>query len=194
MAVRLPETDFVELGDGEKCSGYFDDRDPQDGVVFACATGRDYTKWFPIFVHEFCHFEQWKERPEWWNSLKFNGEEGLDVVLRYWSGRAALSPTEVVYYCMTSAGCEADCERRTLSKIRQHGLPIDAAKYAKEANSYITFYYAMPELKSWYKKKRPYEIEEVINLMPEHLDLEPLDYWRLATKAMRFFRRHAIGD
>lgn len=193
VTVRLPETDFVDLGDGEVCSGYFDDQDPEEGPVFACATGRDPEKWFPIFVHEFCHFEQWNSRPDWWASLKFDGKEGLDLVLEHWAGKRALSPTEVVRYCLTSAECELDCERRVLRKIEKSRLPIDEKHYARSANSYITFYYAMPELRAWYKR-RPYEIEEVLELMPDHLDLSHLEYWELTTKAMPFFRRHAVGD
>ena len=186
----LQDSELIEFRPGEFCSGYFED--DAEKVVFACAMKRDWRLWFPIFVHEFCHFEQWRDRREWWESLKIGDLEGLDLALEHWAGKREATPTEVIAWCMMSAEAELDCERRVLAKIAAHGFPIDPKEYAKKANSYVAYYYAMPELRGWCNGERPYEVPEIMALMPEHLNLSEHEYWNLAARAMGLYRDHCL--
>lgn len=191
VATHFPETDLLEYRPGVFCSGYFEDDDPTK-PKFGVAVGRHWEKWFPIAVHEFCHFQQWRENREWWDSLKFEGKEGLDLAIEAWEGKIEATPTQIIMWCMSSAEAEYDCERRALQAIRDQGLPIDPVDYAKKANSYITYYYAMPELKGWCNGERPYEVPELMDLMPGHLLDRPVLYWDLACQAMDLYREHCL--
>ena len=52
IKVRLPKTQTV-IVDNIKVNGYFDD-DIQK--MLKCAIGKPEKEWFPMFVHEYCHF------------------------------------------------------------------------------------------------------------------------------------------
>ena len=187
--VILQDSDLLEYTPGNYCSGYFEGADSPE---FACATGRPWEAWFPIFVHEYCHFEQWRDRRDWWDSLLFDGQEGLELAIEAWSGKIQATTTQIAYWCMTSAAAEIDCEKRVLKKISEHGLPINVRNYAKKANSYIAYYYAMPELGGWCNGERPYEVPAIMDLMPDHLDLTDREYWGLAVKTMDLYRDHCL--
>ena len=192
VKIVMPASDLIEFEPGEKCSGYFSDEDP-DEPVFAVATGRPVSKWFPVFVHEFCHFEQWRDRRDWWNTfLMEDGNEPLDHVLEHWAGERDLSAEEVLDYCILQAEVEIDCEKRVLKKIEEHNLPIDPKHYARMANSYIAYYYAMPLLGGWCNGERPYDVEEILNAVPDHLDLQEADYFGMAEELLDVYRARCL--
>lgn len=190
----LQDVSLLEYSPGQFCSGYFGDENEEGMVVFACAMKRPWEDWFPVFVHEFCHFEQWRDRRDWWNSLKFDESEGVDLAIEAWEGKREATQTQIIHWCLTSAIAEIDCEKRALAKIVEHNLPLDVKDYAKKANSYITYYYAMPELKGWCNGDRPYEVQAIMDLMPDHMDLTDLDYWALANKAMDLYRNNCLYE
>jgi len=192
VTVKLPGTDLIEFSPGELCSGYFTDEDPKN-PEFVVATGRPPDKWFPIFVHEFCHFEQWRDRNDWWETFKLaDGSEPLDAAIEHFAGNLDLTPEQVIDYCVLQAQVEIDCERRVLAKIAEHNLPIDAKLYAKWANSYIAYYYAMPSLQGWCNGERPYDVAEIIEAVPAHLDLTDADYFALADKLLPIYRERCL--
>lgn len=192
VIVLLKDEELLEYSPGQYCSGYFEDDPAEDRAVFAVSVGRPWQEWFPIFIHEFCHFEQWRDRREWWDGLKIDGQEGLELAIQAWAGKIEATPTQIIHWCRTSAVAEYDCERRVIETIKKHGLPVDCRRYAKKANSYITYYYAMPELGGWCNGDRPYEVNAIMDLMPDHLDLQDHEYWELATKVMDLYRKHCL--
>jgi hypothetical protein len=188
VVVDLPDTNLLEYSPGQFCSGFFEDEEPK----LACATGRGFDIWFPIFVHEYCHFEQWKYNRKWWDGHLIDGREGLDLAIEAWSEGRDVPLTQIVHWCMSSASAEIDCERRVIEKIKSEDLPIPVKEYARKANSYIAFYYAMPELKSWCNGDRPYDVDAIMEMMPDHMELSHKDYWGLAHKAMDLYREHCL--
>lgn len=192
VKVLLFDEPLIEYTPGNFCSGYFEDDDENDRVTFACATARPQEAWFHVFVHEFCHFQQWRDRRDWWDGLKFDGYEGLELAIEAWNGEREASLTEIIQWCMASAEAEIDCERRVLEKIGKYKLPIDPKMYAKKANSYVAYYYAMPELRGWCNGERPYEVKEIMDMMPDHMDLTDRDYWSIAAKAMDLYRARCL--
>ena len=191
VTVILQDSEYLEYRPGEFCSGYFVD-DYKGKTIFACAMKREWETWFLTFVHEFCHFEQWRDHREWWNKHKIGSREGLDLALEHWQGEREATSTQVIMWCMLSAETELDCERMVVEKIATHGFPIDTAEYAKKANSYITYYYAMPELRGWCNGDSPQDIPEILAMMPDHLELSPHEYWDLAARAMDLYREHCL--
>lgn len=192
VTLDLQDVPLLEYSPGQFCSGYFDDEIEPGKVMFACAMKRPWTGWFPVFVHEFCHFEQWRDCRDWWNGLKFGDHEGADLAIEAWEGKREATPTQIIHWCLTSAVAEIDCEKRVLAKITEHGFPLDPKEYAKKANSYVTYYYAMPELRGWCNGERPYEVQAIMDLMPDHMDLTDRDYWNLAIQAMDLYREHCL--
>jgi hypothetical protein len=189
VVAEFPETERALLDDGSPCSGYFDDRVPK----LVVATGRHHDRWAPVLVHEFCHFLQWRDDREFFDSCKFDGKDGIDVFLEHVSGERYLTPTEIVRVCLLSAEVEHDCESRVLGMIAEHGLPMDPRQYAKMANSYVAYYHAMPELGDWCRGERPYEVQEILDIMPDHLDLDTVDYLDLAVRAMDLYRTRCLS-
>lgn len=193
VKIWMPKTRKINLGDNNYCGGYFDASD--DGRNFAVATGKTINKWFQIFVHEYCHFEQWRDRREWWESQMVDGADPLDTVLEQFNPNSTakkISKKKITECCLMSARLEYDCERRVLDKIKEHDLPVDPKKYAQAANSYVTYYYAMPELRSWCNGKAPYNVPEIMAAMPTHMDLTDKDYFALAKKVMQLYRDHCV--
>lgn len=146
-----------------KCNGYFYEDDGSD-LMFGIAIGKPLNKWFPVFVHEFCHFEQFCENKSKWDSLK-------DDDLWYWvGGTTELKPRELTIAINDSRDLEHDCELRVIKKIKEFQLPIDAERYSQQAAAYILFYNYMLKHRKWYKMgKEPYRNEKLMKLMPKKL-------------------------
>jgi len=171
----------VEFGDGTVACGYFDEKESK----IAIAIGKPLEVWFDVFVHEYCHFEQWTEGIELWDKCLYEGEEVLDRVMQHFNGDLKLSKKLVNDYIHFTAQLEKDCEMRVLDKAVKCGLPIDPKDYARAANSYVVFYYAMKEFKRWYKEP-PYDFYDILDVMPDHM--EGVDHKALADEHIELFR------
>jgi len=194
VKIDLQDVDRLEYQPGMFCSGYFDD-DIEGEVVFAVAVGRPWEKWFPIFVHEFCHFEQWSDDREAWEGFKHGDQEPVDIAIEYYKGeRDDIDDETAKQYCLESVRWEHDCEKRVLKKIEELGLPLDPKDYAKKANSYVTYYYAMPTLRGWCNGERPYEVKEIMAEMPDHMNLTDEEYFALADRVMSHYRSRCLHE
>jgi len=155
--VRYPSEKF-------KCNGYFY-AEKDETPVFAFATGKSVKKWFPIFVHEFCHFKQWRECAPVWDALDED-----DELWEWVESKKELKPRRITQLVNATKNLEHDCERRTLAMIREHDLPIDCERYAKSAAAYVLFYDYLKKHRKWYKMgKEPYRNEKVLKAMPANL-------------------------
>lgn len=192
----LPDEDQVEIEPGYFASGYFTDNDPNN-IVYAVAMCKDKEDFlensFPVAIHEYCHFLQWRDKNDFWSSFKLkDGKEPLDHVIEFFEGERELAPDKVKEYCSKQAMIEFDCEKMTLEMIEKHDLPVDYEDYAKCANAYVTFYYAMPKLKSWCHKKKPYRVPEIYEKMPSHMNLTESDYQDLADETEKLMLEYCI--
>lgn len=185
ITCRFEENMWVYCEPGieeSRCSGFFD----SDAKVLAVAMGKP--NWFGILVHEYCHFEQWRDRPEWWATLYVeDGKETLDVLMEVFYEGRELDEDTIYKYAMTSADVELDCEKRVLAKIAELDLPLDPAEYARAANSYVTFYHVMPKLRGWCGKVSPYMVPEIVAEMPDHMS--DVDYAKLAEDNLDLYRQ-----
>ena len=160
----------VMFAEGMMCNGYFDDDpDPE----FACATKKPFDDWFPIYVHEYGHFTQWRDQIPLWQGVVVDGTHSDDF-LDIWIGQGIDCSSDAIEQCINAVrDVEADCERRAMALIAKHKLPIDADRYAQMANSYVHFYSYVKLNRKWYiPGKEPYRIEEVYSQFNTTIDDE----------------------
>lgn len=146
------------------CNGYFDD---SDYPILSVATGKPFNQWFPTFVHEFCHFCQWRDNGRKWpNEWLLKNNLDPTTELFYWYSNAKqMTKEEALNVCEVAYLCERDCEIRTKNVIIGDNLSISPTDYIRRANSYLVFYFLIPEFKSWYKTA-PYESNDILEKMP----------------------------
>lgn len=179
VVFRVSLLDHVLCGD-VKCNGLFDDENKELSI----STAKPINQWFPILVHESCHFDQWVENCKPW--AKYGEECNDDILEEILAGKTKLSEEEVIRYFTLTRDMELDCERRSLAKIKRWGFDIDPIKYAKQAGAYVAFYNHIAETKEWYKiGKEPYNTPAIIRLMPGNLDG---DYSKVNPRVKELFK------
>ena len=162
VGINLPQTKRIHYSSID-CNGFFDNT-PE--LTFQCAVGKPEEEWFPIFIHEYCHYRQWKEKEPCYFKMKEVDAEGrLD---RWIGGEEHLMDFVYRYADLTKAN-EYNCEERVVVILEAHPeLDIDKIKYIKQANSYVWFYDIIPQVRQWYGTA-PYEVEEIYSKLPENL-------------------------
>jgi len=142
-------------------SGWFSE---SDSLEFACAVGKSQKNWIQTFVHEYCHFQQWKEK----ESTYTRWDDETDLLVKYdeWlEGREELTKKELIKATRVIQACELNCEKRSVKMIKEWDLPINIDDYIKKANCYIYFYNAVSKYRNWYKKA-PYNVSKINKLVP----------------------------
>lgn len=174
----------VKYFDGTYCSGYFD----SNMKVLVVATDRPRQEWFETFIHEYCHFEQWVERTRLWRACELkNGDDVLIGIVEHFDGKIKLNTNTLKSRLNKIAKLEKDCEIRALSKIEEYGLPVNMERYAKIANSLITLYYVMAQVKRWCDMP-PYNVKEIISKMPKYV--KGVDHRMLANRHLKLYKKH----
>lgn len=143
----------------EGCNGFFCD-DPKE---FAVAIGKPQKEWLPIFVHEYSHFLQWKEKcPIWDESCEDWNHTNL---WDWYDGIEEYTKDKLFRSTRLIQKLEQDCDKRALALIVQNDLPFDPQVYIQKSNSYIWLYEISLRYRSWYKTA-PYRDADIISLMP----------------------------
>jgi hypothetical protein len=137
--------------------------------------------WGPTFIHEYCHFLQWKKGK--YASFLY-GEAGGDF--DYWlKKKVKLGDKELNLIVNRIKRCELDCEKTVVKMIKKHKLEINVEQYTKNANAYIYSYNMIVETKRWYKDS-PHATREILDIMPGHFlsryDRTPKKYRELYLK------------
>ena len=177
----------VKLPSGLECNGYFIDH-PQ--LIFACATKKLVDRWFPIYVHEYCHFTQWRDQIPEWTDVWVDGLY-YDNFLDQWLGARQLrfAPWKIAKFIQAGISLEADCERRVIKLIEKRNLPINKMEYAQKANSYVHFYNYIEEYRRWYEVgKEPYNLPEVWSQFNTTVD----DDFSPNPKYMEIYAKHCF--
>lgn len=176
--VLSPDRTVPLLDDhGQQVNGYFSDVPP----VFAVATGQPTDRWFEIFIHESCHFDQWIENSPYWID-----DNGTDQWLNDRAADVPETPEETALGFKQIRDIESDCERRVVDKIIKYELPIDVQLYAQRGNAYVYFYHHLQLTGKWYTAgNEPYLNPCILSQMPtvmypvEHYDVFPEQYKQL---------------
>jgi hypothetical protein len=171
--VKLPEEDDSAASNGFFCGEY---------KILSVAAGNPVKQWFSVLLHEYNHFQQWKED-------KFHSDEDEMYCQLFWAwliDNEYLSKTKLNKVIFRQRNCEYDCEKRTIEILKKYPrIGIDTEYYTKRANSYLYFYTMVKKRRKWYVKA-PYEIKEIIDIMPNKLlknyNKVPKEYQRLVDK------------
>lgn len=144
FSIRLPMTKSI---DG-KYGGYFSADLPTK--EFVVAMKRDCS--FEIFVHEYCHYLQWKFHRKFFNAKS----NGCDVLFSWLDGKR-FSKKRVKQAVKDVIELEWHCESLVCSLIKKYKLDIDIDNYIRGANCYLFFYHTVEKTKSWCSNNRsPY--------------------------------------
>jgi hypothetical protein len=160
LLVSLVE--FVNA-DSIKSNGYYDDANK----VLAISINKPMEEWLRIFVHEYAHSLQDKEKCKPW----VVGSPACTSFFRWYDGQISLTKKELTKCCRQTQLLELDCERRALQLIKKFKLPLDPKEYARKASAYVYFYPFVKKMKKWYKiGHEPYRNKKILALMPDNLD------------------------
>ncbi len=182
-----PESHIPYPSTGDLVNGYMVEFPTKE---LAVATGKPIKTWLPILVHESSHLDQCIEKAiSWRNSYVPNTTIGtIDLISLWIDDKIQLNEEQLDEYIRCSRNVEADCERRSVEKIKRFGLPIDITEYIQKANSYIFFYSAMKEIRSWYiPGKEPYNVKEIWTLCPTTF-LTDEEYEHVPSKLMEAYK------
>ncbi len=148
----------VSYFNDENYAGSFDDLGKE------LVINTSYDDMNETFVHEFCHFEQWKEQCNVWKNREIDGVDSghiLDNFLNLYGheSQKKIDILLIIEACKRIAQLELDCEKRVVEKIKKYNLKIDISDYIRKSNCYVCCYYLIPEFKCW-MKNRPYSIKD----------------------------------
>lgn len=175
VTVHLKAATRVEGSSGYYCFGE---------KVLSVATEKPFDTWFLVFIHEYCHFLQVMD-PTFSNEFPYKDF--------YWSryfdwleGKRECSPKTIAKYVHGIREVEMDCERRVISLIEEHDLPIDIGEYTQKANAYGYFYTLTKETRAWYAANAPSDYSGAYSLLStefaEDYEKVPEDFRKIVLK------------
>lgn len=172
VKIKFVQSDSISIDRKAKVksSGYFattiiNDDEPE----FVIAIKRPYLDWFGTFIHEYCHFKQWKENSKLWRNYNFDDVISVDLLVDFWlKKKMEFNRRQLNSIIDPIINVEADCEKRVVKLIEKYKLPINKEDYIQKANAYIAFYEHLKATRKWYSSKRaPYNIKSVYSKYPK---------------------------
>ena len=183
VKTHIKDVKYVKLSPTIRCSGYFDDADPDKGAILACSMGKD--DGLEILVHEYCHLTQWQDELPLWNQAN----KALPIIDEWLAGKYKRPQTLNKAFEIAIA-LERDNEMRSVRMINEWGLSIDVDKYIKKANSYLMFYNWMKQTRRWSKpNNQPYHNKRIVEAMPTNFKL---NYSKLPKKFEILYKEENI--
>lgn len=100
---------------------------------------------FEIFIHEYCHFLQWKHDREFWES----SVEFYDILFDWIAKPDMVASEEDLQKSLyTILLLEHDCEKRVLKLVQHNPIEdFDTDKYKRAVNAYLWSYHINLELR-----------------------------------------------
>jgi hypothetical protein len=100
---------------------------------------------FEIFIHEYCHFLQWKHDREFWESSTEFYEILFDWIIK---PDMVASEEDLQKSLHTILLLEHDCEKRVLKLVQHNPIEdFDTDKYKRAVNAYLWSYHINLELR-----------------------------------------------
>lgn len=121
---------FINKHSIDGLSGFFS----IDEKLLYCAAKTNFRRWFTTFVHEYCHFVQWKENP-----TRFDREMIKSIPMEeYLSTDREIKITKKLEKSFISyQNCELECEQMTLTELESIKFPIQREKFIQIANANV---------------------------------------------------------
>lgn len=138
--------------DSKECYPYFH----EDPLTFALNYFESQIKnkeWFTIFIHEYCHFIQWKNEKKKWTIDYDYASEKLNKFLDKKSKSVDIESIRKVQEL------ELDCDKKALRLMKKHQLDVDINLYTKYSNLYILCHPLFGKYGHFYT---PYELLEYV--------------------------------
>jgi len=172
VSINLLRKNIININD--TCvNGFFSSKP----LTFNCAMAKLQKDWVPIFLHEYCHYKQYKENSKKWDDFIRIGGYKIWNWLNY---EIELDNAELIQIINVARDLELDCEKRVVKIIEKHGLNcININKHIKLSNTYILFYSLLPKTRKWYSKA-PYDFKSIIDIVSDkfldNYDIVPKDF------------------
>ncbi|NDC72225.1 MAG: hypothetical protein EBZ62_02045 [Sphingobacteriia bacterium] len=124
---------------------------------------------FEIFIHEYCHYLQWKNDRKLWDKSMIT----YDLLFDWIEDKSLDVTNEALDASLHDIlEIEHDCEKRVLSLVQLNPIQdFDTHKYIKAVNAYLWSYHINKELRQ--RPKNPIYSTRVLEHMPNifHKDL-----------------------
>lgn len=141
--------------------GWFGAEDGEREFVVAL----DHDMGFEVFIHEYCHFLQWKNNRELWDRSLITYD-----ILFEWIDKpdSEFTDEEVDQSLHDILEIEYDCEQKALKLLRNNPIEgVDVDKYIRAVNAYLFHYHINRSIRK--RPKRPIYSENVLAAMPNSL-------------------------
>lgn len=166
-------------GGKTKCSGifYFDS---EDRPIIKVATNKFKNKqeWLGTLVHEYCHFEQWKNNIRVWSNYDANGVP-LENIL--WT------PKKFKKELIDMINLELDCEKKAVKIISKNQL-FNISKYIITANAVLFKYVYAYHFGKWPEKS--IKSKEILDICPQKLLKSAEEYLNFYRNLNKIGRAH----
>lgn len=140
--------------------GYFDDCLREIAI-------RKNKHWLETFVHEYCHFLQWKhDDPSFaaYYKCSYNPVRLIEL----WLERRTPYDRRVQNSFRIVRENEIACDRLAINTIRKHELPIDTERYTRQANRQIIFYHCVEQKREWEPSHKFYG-KQLYSMIPTNI-------------------------
>jgi hypothetical protein len=177
IKVELRQVKYLRLGQGMKCSGYFDEENKKLVVAMLNPVSVE------VLVHEFGHFTQWDEKIPIWKDAGW----AMGHIEEWLNGK---TKRNIEKWMSLSRDLELDNEKRSVQLIKDFNLPINTEKYTKSANAYVLFYNWMLTSRKWCKPgNTPYSNKTVLNACSPKFNMR---YDQLSARMRQAFEESGI--
>lgn len=158
VSINLLRKNVIDMDD-TYVNGFFNSKP----LSFNCAMAKPQKEWNLIFLHEYCHYKQFKENSKEWNNFcKFGSN-----LWNWLNNKVELDSSKLMETVCAVRDLELDCEKRVVKIIEEYGLNhIDIKHYIKLSNVYVLFYSLLPKTRKWYSKA-PYNIKSIVDTVPD---------------------------
>jgi len=158
---------------------YYDD----DSRTISCSTSGNQLQWRGRFIHEYCHFLQWKEG-------RFSDDIYLDSIGEFneWleNKKKRIKKKELLNIVNRIKRVEIDCEKKVVKEIKKNLLEIDIKDYIRKANAYIFSYNMQLETRQIYTATLEGNNELISSMSDKFLSR----YDRTPKKYRKFYMEH----
>lgn len=144
-SVRFEADEYVYTDPGDlslesRTTGFVSEC-PIDGMSLTIAIDRDVDLWLASYVHEFGHFQQWRDLGQRAYRRKTDRyAEAMRRMEQWTKKRKRFTQRQLWGAARTIVEDEADAEARAIRDIKHYNLPIDLDDYIKQANAYLLAY------------------------------------------------------
>ena len=147
--------------DNIPCAGWFNDEEKKLFI----ATQKPFKEFFPVFLHEFCHFKQWQTNEP--SFMKLSRHSHLDSDMWNWLDGENIPKERVKKSFQAYREMELNCEKMVLKYLESFNLSTNKIDYIKGANIYILFYGVVEATRKWYDY--PGNDTKLNNMVPSRL-------------------------